>query len=448
MSWKDNLLPASYNGVPFKVDEVETVQSRRTAIHEYPRPKDMAFESNTSPYPYVEDLGKGPTIFHIIGFVIMDADSDWNYFEARDALRNELDKPGPGRLIHPSYGERAVSLINEVSIKEEFTKSGGMATFRMEFVEVSRSTGIIVTRIDPAVEYTQIYEDTYVDISKQTFEENYQTMVEVPTETKTLPVVPDVVKSTSLSDILHMYRFAWRIVQTNPRNFVQQMISIFVFDIRRYMNIAPTTVNTAASVAGAIDSIISEIPNLTPLEYKPIPPNVTSLILLSYFGDEDTTSPGYTYGSKLDSLPNDDSVVTTKQTENRIAFTDLVKSMALIYAGKSMLTATYASYEDMAVTRDLYSNRVESILETTTNDELYSMLDDMHSLVITGLVQLGASLKHYVNIAIPAGISTTLTLAYDKYEDIDREEEIIDSNITITHPGFLPGGESIRILEE
>ena len=121
--------------------------------------------------------------------------------------------------------------------------------------------------------------------------------------------------------------------------------------------------------------------------------------------------------------------------------------MALLYAGQAMLEADYSSYEDMVEIRDWYSNRVENLLESSINDELCSSLEAMHSLVITGLVQLGASLKHYVDYAVPPGIDTTLTLAYDTYEDIDREEEIIDSNISIKHPGFMPGGTAIKILE-
>ncbi len=44
---------------------------------------------------------------------------------------------------------------------------------------------------------------------------------------------------------------------------------------------------------------------------------------------------------------------------------------------------------------------------------------------------------------------SSLELAYNKYEDLGREEEIISRNIIlIKHPGFLPGGETLEILNE
>jgi len=436
MSWRDELLSASYNGVPFKVEKVHTTAGRKLAIHYYPRPKNLTGDYDNSIYPYVEDLGRGPKTFTITGFVIQESSTDWNYFTARDALLDALSEPGPGTLIHPSYGEKYVHLSKEVSVVEEFTTAGGQASFEMEFIEVARGTSIEVETRNPITEYANVYQDLYANSYEDTFQSSY----DVTTH-------PDAVKSTSLSDLLKLYRFVWRIIQTTPRNFVQQMISIFVFDILTRMKGAHTTVLLATSIIAAIESIFSSIPNLTPIESKPIPPNVTSLILLSYFGDDETTSPGYTYGSKLDILPSDSSAITTQANTNRTAFVEFVKSMALLYAGQAMLEADYSSYEDMVEIRDWYSDRVENVIENSTNDELCSSLEAMHSLVITGLVQLGASLKHYVDYAVPPGIDTTLTLAYNTYEDIDREEEIIDSNISIKHPGFMPGGTAIKILE-
>jgi prophage DNA circulation protein len=40
-----------------------------------------------------------------------------------------------------------------------------------------------------------------------------------------------------------------------------------------------------------------------------------------------------------------------------------------------------------------------------------------------------------------------LVLAYNQYEDLEREREIITRNISIVqHPGFLPGGKTMEIL--
>ena len=48
MPWRDNLLSASFRGIPFKVLDTTTQVGRRNVLHQFPF-KDV---------PYVEDLGK------------------------------------------------------------------------------------------------------------------------------------------------------------------------------------------------------------------------------------------------------------------------------------------------------------------------------------------------------------------------------------------------------
>ena len=46
-------------------------------------------------------------------------------------------------------------------------------------------------------------------------------------------------------------------------------------------------------------------------------------------------------------------------------------------------------------------------------------------------------------------VLNTLSLAYDRYEDLNREGEIIERNKElILHPGFIPNGKIIDILSE
>lgn len=95
MSWKDNLRPASFRGVPFQVDDDEGTFGRRVQVHEYPN-RDK---------PYTEDLGRATRRFTINAYLVGN-----DFFEARDRLIVAIDTPGPGTLVHPYYGEVAVLL--------------------------------------------------------------------------------------------------------------------------------------------------------------------------------------------------------------------------------------------------------------------------------------------------------------------------------------------------
>lgn len=117
-TWRDELQPASFRGVPFWVDTDTTPVGRRTQVHEYPQRNK----------PMVEDLGERTRIIQQNGFVIGD-----DCFFQRDNLLHALNTPGPGILIHPWFGQMNVTATDcEVS---HARPDGGMVVFSLTFVE-------------------------------------------------------------------------------------------------------------------------------------------------------------------------------------------------------------------------------------------------------------------------------------------------------------------------
>ncbi|RPD91909.1 hypothetical protein EGN69_15685 [Pseudomonas monteilii] len=117
-TWRDELHPASFRGVPFHVDSDSMPVGRRTQVHEYPQ-RDK---------PLVEDLGRITREIKLAAFVIGE-----DFLIKRDALLNALDKPGAGELIHPWYGRLMVTATG-CSVGHE-RREGGMARFDLVFVE-------------------------------------------------------------------------------------------------------------------------------------------------------------------------------------------------------------------------------------------------------------------------------------------------------------------------
>lgn len=117
-TWRDELQPASFRGVPFWVDTDTTPVGRRTQVHEYPQRNK----------PMVEDLGEKTRIIQQNGFVIGD-----DCFFQRDNLLHALNTPGPGILIHPWFGQMNVTATDcDVS---HARPDGGMVVFSLTFVE-------------------------------------------------------------------------------------------------------------------------------------------------------------------------------------------------------------------------------------------------------------------------------------------------------------------------
>ena len=117
-TWRDQLHPASFRGVPFHVDSDSMPAGRRTQTHEYPQ-RDK---------PLVEDLGRVTREIKLAAFVI----GEDCYFQ-RDNLLNALDKPGAGELVHPWYGRLTVT-ATACSVSHE-RREGGMVRFDLVFVE-------------------------------------------------------------------------------------------------------------------------------------------------------------------------------------------------------------------------------------------------------------------------------------------------------------------------
>lgn len=119
-TWREQMQPASFRGVPFQVETSSTPVGRRTQCHEYPL-RDL---------PLVEDLGRATRRLQLTGFVIGD-----DCFQQRDALLAACDQTGAGELIHPYLGRLTVVLV-ECSISHE-RQAGGMVRFEMTFVETT-----------------------------------------------------------------------------------------------------------------------------------------------------------------------------------------------------------------------------------------------------------------------------------------------------------------------
>jgi prophage DNA circulation protein len=118
MSWKDNLLPASFRGVPFFYEDVSREGGRRLANHEYPLREDN----------FLEDIGKRAKVHNVRAYVMGD-----DYFSARDALEQALDAEGSGTFAHPYKGNLTVGC--PVYRITETTREGRMAFFEITFIE-------------------------------------------------------------------------------------------------------------------------------------------------------------------------------------------------------------------------------------------------------------------------------------------------------------------------
>lgn len=131
--WRDELLPAHFDGCMFHVESGAREGGRRIVVHEFPK-RDI---------PYSEDMGRSATTFTVRGYCIVYP-TDFrdfanplymrDYRVARNILQDRLDKSGPGTLQLPTY--RPVKCVCQRYRMTEEQKLGGYVVFDMQFVEL------------------------------------------------------------------------------------------------------------------------------------------------------------------------------------------------------------------------------------------------------------------------------------------------------------------------
>ncbi|MHC8390570.1 DNA circularization protein [Pseudomonas sp. MDT2-39-1] len=115
MSWRDRLLPASFRGVGFWVDQAKTPVGKKGQLHEYPQ-RDL---------PFFENLGQQAKIHDLTAFIVGP-----DCLEQRDKLLKALEQ-GSGELVHPWLGRLQVK-VGECDMTHT-RQDGGLVTFTLKF---------------------------------------------------------------------------------------------------------------------------------------------------------------------------------------------------------------------------------------------------------------------------------------------------------------------------
>lgn len=118
--WRMRLVPASFGGVRYHVEQQARSGGRRVVLHEYPK-RDV---------PYAEDMGRAATRYQITGYLIGP-----DYHERKRSLMKALDTADGSTLMDPYLAEPKKCLCERYNVTET-RERGGYCTFEMTFVEV------------------------------------------------------------------------------------------------------------------------------------------------------------------------------------------------------------------------------------------------------------------------------------------------------------------------
>ena len=490
MSWRDrlvwnlnNLEKASFRGAPFYVDSVDTGIGRRNVVHQFP------FKDE----PFIEDLGPDADEFQVNAYVIQNKDNGFDYFNERDALISALRGSGPGTLVHPSYGEVTVSVIGKARIRESFTAEGGIARFTITFVQSLETSLNIRTNI-----YTNNKERVDevairgLKKSKDAFAGSEILDSIEKAVSKASGYVHAGVSEIVMNNDIVKFLNGFSSVIGSTRNTITSTVSKVINDIN---TVADTVTDFLSSPCTLASTVVENVERM--LTLIGIPDEVTSavkgrcsslkygntytyptdeipqtmgismvknLVELNKFGESLGSSSVSIYGGGLEPITIS-SPSTARSSFNRMKLINLVRESAIMVASRVAVRVAYESYNDAVTTMDLIADAIEDLLDRLgdqaadtsyddydlfiDNDIEYSALEELRSVFVSAMFDIGADLAKIETYTVPPSITSTLVLAYQKYGDIERDQGIHDRNPDIIdNPCFIPEGLSIELLSE
>ena len=132
-----------------------------------------------------------------------------------------------------------------------------------------------------------------------------------------------------------------------------------------------------------------------------------------------------------------------KQRGNQAATINFTKQLALTGNAKAVIDIDFISTNAAIEKQREIIQGLDQQLDLA-DDELFQSIKELQTSLSKAIPRTGTT---ELIIITPVKTIPALVLAYNEFEDIEKENEIIDQN-SIEHPGFVPGGDPIEVSAE
>jgi prophage DNA circulation protein len=456
MSWRDKLDfsagygKASFRGAPFYVANTETGVGRRTELHVYPDTKSGANQDCV----WAEDLGAEADEFIVEGFVIQNGENGFDHFPERDRLikalktYTDVNKRNIGILVHPFYGKVEVSLQGKAKITESLSKDGGIARFKMTFVQYNKpifkqQTPDYLSLVDTSVlSAINAALDSFTNLMRTAG--NYMSSL-----------------TGKITSVMNKMMNAVNSV----KGALASTISAALNTITTAISLIETLLNAPCDLANiildAVDSI-KEIPGMA----KDVVQGgiigkcsgVTRGTQVTLDGSSIPESMGVSIVDNLATASNytDESLgtISDEQANNVSLVNNMAQTAMLGNACMVAIRTEFSSQDQMESTLTTVIDALDTLIERlgAQNDEitdeiLFQAVQKLRADFVTAMYGQFADLAKEYDYQVNYDVENTLTLAYKKYDDLDMANDIFYRN-KLQHPGFLPSGSMMRLLSE
>jgi prophage DNA circulation protein len=459
MNWRQNLYwktgqveKASFRGAAFYVGDVETLVGRRTEIHYSPDKVTVKKKTKIGVGEvWTQDLGPDADEFQVNGYVIQNAENDFNHFKERDALISALKTAGPGILIHPFYGIFAVTLKERATVTESLSQNLGMTTFAMTFVQYKKP---IFKQQEPDYK-TKI--DTSALEAINAALDGFTARMRIYgafLNTMTAPITQTMNKMQSAIN--------------SVKGAVASTVATALGIVSTSISLVNTLLNAPCDLANQIMDAGKAILSLVGMAGTVVQGGIIGACSGESRGDTTTMDGttvkediGISVCEQLSIFSNytvDDLNISipAEQEDNLSLVISMAQFSMVSTACQIAIRIDFSNQDDMEYILGLIVssfenliNRLGSVSDSIDDPLLFQKISQLRSDFVDSMYKKNTGLTKQIDYKVPSAVQSSLTLAYDRYDDIERESEVFDRNkVLIRHPGFLPSGETLRILDE
>lgn len=404
MAWKDKMQAASFRGVAFEVESDDGAFGRRVQVHEYPQ-RDK---------PYAEDLGRAAREFSITGFLLGD-----DYIEQRDRLLEALEKAGPGALIHPWYGEMTVSLKEPARVTHSMSH-GGMCTVQMSFVESGELA--FPSAMQSLGARSLLSADALQEVATADFMSKFSL---------------DGVASFVSLDALSMLTEGLDLVENGVGNVTNLLGNPLGFLKAQALSLLPDTAGLASAVFGMFargesifESIAGVIGGGGAAARNRVSVQALTSLARTFQQRANTAAAGGTVENPTASASPSRQRINT----NAAALNELFARATLVQAAGMTAAMPLPVYDDAVEVRDDVTAALDEA-SLTASDPVYRAMQELRGNIHRDVSTRLAGSARLTTIT-PIAVTPALALAYDHFEDVSREAEIVELN-GVRRPGFL-----------
>lgn len=423
----EQLLPASFRGVPFEVTSGSLKGGRRTVVHEYPQ-RDK---------PYVEDLGRATRQITIEAFVVGD-----NYIERGTALLAEIEKPGSGTLIHPWLGEMTVTVTSVSELRFDTGLGAAYLTFvateagDLEFPVMGIDTQTAALEAADNLELSAI--DKFIDSVDLSIVSEY-------IDAALSGALLDVLGAVGSAEIAKAFGFATGVadlaskglalISKDPKVFAQKLAGAL-------------GLSKWATTATAWSRVAKQLRNLASDE------KLSSGTSAKIEADRDRLPLSDTQKAAMTNRAAVESLTRQLLLAQVVGVSALIGTSKDTSAPGAMVTAAASpfveqepiqSYDDLIEVRNELLEVLDQELLMETDDEMYQAIEKARTAVFEAVTERANAQSRLITVT-PPDIMPAVVLAYDYHDDANRDREIALRN-GIDHEGFCPA-EEMKVSSE